>query len=620
MSGRLSLFLPLLGLVLIVLSSYGAPIIAPHDPTTMDIAGRLKPPSQEFLLGQDQYGRDILSRLLFGGRVSLTVAIIASTCALIIGASLGLIGGYFRGLSEYLTLRIVDVILSFPPILLALLIVTLFGPGAVTLTACLALLFSPGFARVVYGETLSTRNLDYVEASRALGAGSFRIILGTILPNIIGPIIVQYSLTISSAILIESGLSFLGLGVVPPDPSWGVMIRAARGYMSYSPLGLVWPCLALTITVLIFNGLCDGLRDFFDPKTRVSLKSPKILKPKSYSDSPVNLLDVKNLSTYIQTQKGVIKAVNDVSFNLAPGETTAIVGESGSGKTMIGLSIMALYPEPAARITGGQIKLRTRKKDIQEITNSDSKNLENIRGDDISMIFQEPMTALNPVYRIGDQIVEAVLKHRDLDRDVAIELAIETLEKVGIPEPRQRVMSYPHELSGGMRQRAMIAMALVLEPSLIIADEPTTALDVTIQAQILDLLKEVQNNSDPPLAMIFITHNLGVVAEVADRVMVLYCGKIMEEGAVDEIFSNPLHPYTKGLLESIPQSGSGRKLKAIPGNLPDPLTIQNGCSFSDRCELVQDVCKESEVELYKVGQNRFSRCIFWEKINESNIT
>ena len=214
-------FLPGSALLLMLILAYGAEWIAPYDPIVMDIAGRLQAPSASHWLGQDEYGRDILSRLLHGGRVSLTVAIVSSIIAMVIGVSLGLIGGYFRGISELLTLRMVDIVLSFPPILLALLIVTLFGPGATTLIACLSVLFAPGFARVTYGETLSARQLDYVEAVRALGASSPRIILGTVLPNIAGPIVVQLSLTIASAILVESGLSFLGLGVVPPDPSWG---------------------------------------------------------------------------------------------------------------------------------------------------------------------------------------------------------------------------------------------------------------------------------------------------------------------------------------------------------------------------------------------------------------
>ncbi len=600
-------------LVLLVLA-YGADWLAPYDPVTMDIAGRLSPPTAAHWLGQDEYGRDVLSRLLHGARVSLTVAIASSTIAMAIGVALGLVGGYFRGLSEIFTLRMVDIVLSFPPILLALLVVTLFGPGTVTLTACLSVLFAPSFARVTYGETLAARQLDYVEAVRALGAGSARIVTRTVLPNIAGPIVVQFSLTVASAILIESGLSFLGLGVVPPDPSWGLMIRGARGYMNYSAMGLIWPCLALVATVLIFNGLCDGLRDIFDPKTKSGSAAPE---PATTDDRPFEagaLLQVDDLSTHIRTEKGLVKAVDRVSFTIRPGETLAIVGESGSGKTMTGLSIMGLTPQPAGRIVGGQVRLATRDGTVVDVASADDTTLQRIRGDEVAMIFQEPMTALNPVYRIGDQIAESVLRHRRIDRAAAWRLAVETLDKVGVPEPDLRARAFPHELSGGLRQRAMIAIALALEPSLLIADEPTTALDVTIQAQILELLSRLLQESDPKPALIFITHDLGVVAEIAHRVMVFYAGRVVEEGPVEEVFAQPRHPYTRGLLDSAPTPGANERLRAIEGVVPSPYDRPPGCVFAPRCPLAQARCREIPPQLEAVGTSRRSRCHFWREV------
>ena len=525
------ILLPGTALLLLLILAYGAEWIAPYDPIVMDIAGRLQAPSLSHWLGQDEYGRDILSRLLHGARVSLTVAIVSSFIAMVIGVSLGLIGGYFRGFSELLTLRMVDIVLSFPPILLALLIVTLFGPGAGTLIACLSVLFAPGFARVTYGETLSARQLDYVEAVRALGARSPRIILGTVLPNISGPIVVQLSLTIASAILVESGLSFLGLGVVPPDPSWGLMIRGARGYMSYSAMGLIWPCIALTASVLIFNYVCDGLRDVFDPQTRPGQTAPEALTgtaPPPFRSGA--LIQVDDLSTHIRTERGLVRAVDGVSFSLDPGETLAIVGESGSGKSMTGLSIMGLAPEPYGRIVGGHVRYASGTGEVIDLAAASPQERERIRGSEIAMIFQEPMTALNPVYRIGDQIAETLRRHRKIERKEALRQAVDMLGKVGVPEPALRARAFPHELSGGLRQRAMIAMALVLRPRLIIADEPTTALDVTIQAQILDLLRRLLEESDPKPALAFITHDLGVVAEIADRIVVFYAGRAVEEG------------------------------------------------------------------------------------------
>ncbi len=609
------IFLPGSALILMLIFAYGAEWIAPYDPIVMDIAGRLQAPSASHWLGQDEYGRDILSRLLHGARVSLTVAIVSSIIAMVIGVSLGLIGGYFRGISELLTLRMVDIVLSFPPILLALLIVTLFGPGATTLIACLSVLFAPGFARVTYGETLSARQLDYVEAVRALGAGSPRIILGTVLPNIAGPIVVQLSLTIASAILVESGLSFLGLGVVPPDPSWGLMIRGARGYMSYSAMGLIWPCIALTASVLIFNYVCDGLRDVFDPQTRPGEIPPDPLPavaPPPFRQGA--LLQVDDLHTHIRTERGLVRAVDGVSFSLDPGETLAIVGESGSGKTMAGLSVMGLAPEPYGRIVSGHVRYADRNGDIVDLTSTSTADLERIRGSEIAMIFQEPMTALNPVYRIGDQIAETLQRHRKLDRAEAWGEAVEMLQKVGVPEPALRVRAFPHELSGGLRQRAMIAMALVLRPRLIIADEPTTALDVTIQAQILELLRRLLAESDPKPALAFITHDLGVVAEIADRIVVFYAGQAVEEGLVHDVFDSPRHPYTRGLLDSVPSSSSSGSLRAIEGTVPRPYDRITGCAFAPRCPLARERCRTVEPPMIDAGAGRRSRCHYWQEV------
>ncbi len=614
MSRYRPILIPGTTLLVLLVFAFGAPLIAPFDPAAMDVIGRNRPPSSEHWLGQDNFGRDILSRLLHGARVSLTVAILSAGLAMAIGVTLGLIGGYFRGLGEMLTLRLVDVVLSFPPILLALLIVTLFGPGVTTLTACLAILFAPGFARVTYGEVLSVRKQEYVEASRALGARSPRIITTTVLPNVAGPIIVQISLTIASAVLIESGLSFLGLGVVPPAPSWGLMIREARGTMSYTALPLIWPCLALIATVLIFNALCDGLRDIFDPKRKARATTPPAAVPfETVKPDAEALLHVHDLRTRIATGSGTVPAVDGVSLKLFRGETLAIVGESGSGKSMTGLSLMGLQPPDTGRIVSGNIWLRTRSGDQLDIAAADEETLRKIRGDEIAMIFQEPMTALNPVYSIADQIAEAVLQHRDISRDEAYNLAVDTLDKVGVPEPGLRARAYPHELSGGLRQRAMIAMAVALEPQVLIADEPTTALDVTIQAQILVLLKRLLDESTSRPAMIFITHDLGVVAEIADRVMVFYAGRVVEEGRVDSVFAAPRHPYTRGLLDSAPEPGTQERLRTIDGAVPNPLDLPPGCAFVPRCPLASEDCRKEAPSLYFTGQG-LSRCHRWREV------
>ena len=327
-------------------------------------------------------------------------------------------------------------------------------------------------------------------------------------------------------------------------------------------------------------------------------------------DKPI--LEVKNLKTYFYTEDGVVKAVDGVSFELYEGETLGIVGESGSGKSVTSLSIMRLLDEKG-RIVEGEVIFKG--KNLIELPESEMRK---IRGNEIAMIFQEPMVALNPVYTIGDQITEAIILHQGVDEREARDMAIDLLRKVGIPEPEKRVDQYPHQLSGGMRQRAMIAMALSCRPSILIADEPTTALDVTIQAQILDLMKSLQREYG--MALIMITHDMGVIAEVADRVAVMYAGKIVEYGEVHEIFKSPRHPYTYGLLSSIPRLDvEQEKLKSIPGTVPDPLNFPKGCRFHPRCDFAQEKCRLEEPEMYEVAREHYSRCFFWEKLKDVEV-
>ena len=326
-------------------------------------------------------------------------------------------------------------------------------------------------------------------------------------------------------------------------------------------------------------------------------------------------IDIKGLQTYLFTRSGIVKAVDDVSFSLRRGETLAIVGESGCGKSMTALSIMRLVPNPPGKIVGGTITLEG--KDLLQL---DEDEMRDIRGNDISMIFQEPMTSLNPVLTIGHQIAEALRLHQDLSKNGAAEKAVEMLRLVKIPEPAQRAREYPHQLSGGMRQRAMIAMALACNPRVLIADEPTTALDVTIQAQILDLILELQKQLGT--AVILITHNLGVVAETAQRVIVMYAGKKVEEAEVDALFSQPLHPYTHGLLASIPRleimagrnSASVGRLQEISGMVPALNNLPPGCVFAPRCTFADDRCRSQYPPYEQLRPGHWAACWHSERL------
>jgi len=329
-----------------------------------------------------------------------------------------------------------------------------------------------------------------------------------------------------------------------------------------------------------------------------------------------SLLEVTNLRTQFPTRAGLVKSVDGVSFHIGEGELLGLVGESGCGKSITALSIMRLI-SPPGKIASGSIKFKG-----EEMTTASAERLREIRGNDIAMIFQDPMTSLNPVFTVGEQIAEALRLHRKLDKKQAWDSAIDAMKEVAIPSPERRASDYPHQLSGGMRQRVMIAMALACDPELLIADEPTTALDVTIQAQILELLDELRRTRK--LAVLLITHDLGVVAEVADRVCVMYTGKIVEESGVDELFADPKHPYTRGLLRSVPKltdAGAAKavRLQTIEGTVPSPTNLPFGCHFAPRCEHRMEICTEGEISLTKIHNGIKVRCVLHDEKLKFNI-
>lgn len=325
------------------------------------------------------------------------------------------------------------------------------------------------------------------------------------------------------------------------------------------------------------------------------------------------LIELKDLQTYFFTSEGTARAVDGVDFEIYSGETLGIVGESGCGKSVTSLSIMGLIPDPPGKIVGGEILFKGR--DLTKLT---QKKLRKIRGNEISMIFQEPMTSLNPVFTVGDQISEAIIIHKEVSKREAINQSLEMLKKVGIPLPEQRLGEYPHQLSGGMRQRVMIAMALSCNPDLLIADEPTTALDVTIQAQILELMNELKDNFN--MAIMMITHDLGVIAEVSDRVVVMYAGKVVEYTDAEVLFASPRHPYTWGLMNSIPRLDQDvERLNAIPGIVPSSFNFPEGCKYNTRCSFARDKCLEEEPDIIGIEKGHNVRCWFHDSIERMAV-
>tara|TARA_B100001123_G_scaffold304957_1_gene340645 strand:+ start:63 stop:1043 length:981 start_codon:yes stop_codon:yes gene_type:complete len=316
---------------------------------------------------------------------------------------------------------------------------------------------------------------------------------------------------------------------------------------------------------------------------------------------PDPLLDIQNLSTFFHTEENVIQSVRNINLTLYPGETVALVGESGCGKSVTALSAMRLVPIPPGKFENGRILFKG-----TDLLQASETEIQKIRGNEIAMIFQEPMTSLNPIFTIGDQIIEAICLHQNKSPEEAKIIALDILKKVAMPSPEQRINQYPHELSGGMKQRVMIAMSIVCDPSLLIADEPTTALDVTIQAQILDLLDRLRKETQ--MAILLITHNLGIVAQYADRVAVMYSGKIVEHSSVEKIFTVPSHPYTKGLLNSLPQDIINEKLETIQGSVPHPAFLPRGCAFHPRCQDKMDVCTREIPKLEDLDEQHHTAC------------
>ncbi len=605
--------LAVIGLVIVVVIvaiAVAAPILPLQDPNLTEPANRLiRPFSEGHLLGTDQLGRDILSRLVWGARVSLAVGIAATLIAAIIGSTIGLIAAFFGKLVDQVLMRGIDMLMAFPYLLLALAIVAALGPGLLNALLAIAVVNIPFFARSVRGTTLNLVQREFVEAARISGQSDRKIILSEILPNVLPVIIITMSTTVGWMILETAGLSFLGLGAQPPQADLGSMLGDGRNLIINAPHVSVVPGVLILVLVIGINLLGDGLRDALDPR----LASGALTRPVACTDvaraeaGPADrtdaLLTITNLHTQFHVGDQIYRAVNGVDFSVARGDSLGIVGESGSGKSVTAMSILGLVPTPPGKITEGRIDF-----DGRDLLDLSLHDLQDIRGSRIAYIFQDPLTTLNPLMRSGEQIAESLKRHQGLSARDARRRAVELLDEVGLPDPPAKALAYPHELSGGQRQRVVIAMALANEPDLIIADEPTTALDVTTQARVLELLNELRRKTGA--ALIFITHDLGVVQELCERVLVMYAGRIVEQGPVSEVFGRPRHPYTERLIACVPVLGQpDRAVDAIPG-LPPPVNrLPDGCAFAPRCSLAIDACRQGEIELRIVDQHHAARCI-----------
>jgi len=590
-------------LVLMILLAFLGPHLTHWSYNEPDYEAIRAAPSARHWWGTNAIGQDVFAQTVRGLQKSVIIGLLVAVCSTVVASAVGTAAGYFRGWTDRTLMFLVDLLLVLP----SFLIISIVSPrlrstGWIALVGMLVLFGWMITARVVRSMTLSIAEREFVTAARFMGVRPGRIIVRHIVPNIASFLIIDATLQAGAAVITETSLSYFGFGVQAPDVSLGTLIADGTGDAIGYPWMFFFAAGLLVVFVLAVNLVGDGLRDALDPKSGAG-RPPRhsdlsdIDAPDAgdhaylpYPDERTPILTVRDLHvTFRARRKPPTPAVRGIDLELFPGEVLGLVGESGSGKSVTSLALLGLLPGNAS--VRGSVRL-----DGTEIVGASDATMSRLRGQRIGIVFQDPLTSFTPVYRIGDQIAEALRVHQDLSREQARRRVVELLDLVGIPDPERRASAFPHEFSGGMRQRAMIAMAIANDPDVIVADEPTTALDVTIQAQILDVLRTAQRETGA--ALVLVSHDLGVIAGLADRVAVMYAGRIVEVAPVDELFARPRMPYTLGLLGAVPRPDRvGHILVPIPGAPASPASVHGACSFAPRCPLVVDACRVAEPAL-----------------------
>lgn len=578
-----------------------------------DLYNRLAAPSLSHPFGTNNLGQDLFALCVEGARVSVLVGVSATLLGVLIGVPVGLVAALYRGAADRITLVFLDTFAAFPSFVASVAAVLFFGKSIRNIILIIGILSAPFFARISRTLAMSLVERDFILAARMLGAGNLRIVRRDLLPNVSQTITGFALISVGVAIAIEGGLSFFGAGVPDDVVTWGQLISQGRARVDTAPHLSLIPAGLILITILSLNAVSERWQQGPPP----GLVIPEVAERQdeganaaaasvaSRAGAPASVvLAVRDVRTHLSTPFGPLRAVDGVSFDLCAGEVLAVVGESGSGKTMLARSILGLVPTPP-RIagTGGSVVFEG-----TELSNADRETIRSVRGKGIAMVFQDPMTTLDPVMRIGRQIAEPAMVHLGLSKAEAMDRARDLLAEVGVPDPAARLRAWPHELSGGLRQRVAVAIALSAEPRVLIADEPTSALDVTVQRQLLDLLARLGRSRG--LSVILITHDMGIVASRADRVLVMYSGRVVEEGPTAKVFASPRMPYTRALLAAIPRldHASHQRLTVIGGVPPVPIGPRVGCSFAPRCSMVAERCLREAPELS--GDSHRASCHF----------
>jgi oligopeptide/dipeptide ABC transporter ATP-binding protein len=570
-------------LVSLVVLALTAPLLWGAAADRPDPSAVLQGPSAAHPFGTDNLGRDVLARVLTATRPSLLLALAATllgaTGGVLLGASTAVVGPRTRRLLTAL----INLLLAFPALLVALVLAVVFGAGAGPAMLALAVAGIPGFARLAQTLAAGVAGTDHLAAARVLGLRRHRLLWRHVLPNIAEPLLLSTTTAAGTSLVALSGLSFLGLGVQPPGYDWGQLLNQGLDRIYAQPLPALAPGLAILFAAVTFQLLGEVLAGGVARRGPAPRTAPRPIAPSGPAEEGL-VLQVEDLGVELPTPDGVIRPVRGVSLSLRPGEIVGLVGESGSGKSLTALAIADLLP---GRARVSRRTLRLLGADLAAMT---PKERDHHLATGLAMIFQNPASALNPALRVSTQLTETVRAHRGASRAQAAAEAADALRRVGLPPTTLRVR--PHQLSGGQRQRVMIAAALMVRPGLIIADEPTTALDVTVQRQITGLLSEIRR--DTRAAILFISHDVALVGEFCDRVLVMYAGTIVEALPADRLATGTRHPYSRALVESVPDltADRDRPLPTVEGAPPDPLAPAPGCPFEPRCPRRRDHCAE----------------------------
>ena len=600
-------------LLLVIVVSLLAPTLATHNPMQQNLDAVRLTPTPEYWLGTDSLGRDIYSRLLYGGQESLLGVAQALIVALALAIPIGIAAGYFGGWFDWLVMRGIDISLAIPGIIVTLAVLAIFQNSMLAAMVVYGALASASAARVIRSVVLSVREELYIDSARTTGLTGLQILVRHVFPRALGAIIVQAAMLSAIALGVQTGLAFLGFGPQPPDPTWGGMVGEASSMLQYFTWMIVPTSGVIVLTTFAFGLLGDAVRDANAERIERPVRGAQGAQSPARSSGgqtdemvvPADetaLLSVRELTVAFGSGENETVVIDRVSFDIRVGETVGLVGESGSGKTVTAMAVLGLLAE-GGRVVSGEVWFEG-----TDISGYSRKQYRSLRGKKMAMISQEPMVALDPTFRIGYQVAEVVRAQHKVSWRAARRRAGELLEAVRLPNPHEVAKLYPHQVSGGMAQRVAIAIALAGRPQLLVADEPTTALDVTVQAEILDLLRALQSRLG--MAVLFVTHDWGVVADICDRAVVMYAGQAVESASVERVFTEPAHPYSQALQRSNPHEAvKGIPLPTIGGVVPPPGDWPNGCHFAPRCAFATDACREGRIPMLAVQEDHLARCI-----------